>query len=419
MDTEPPSMDLPAFSPHPALVMEDTGLPRGLVFDLVLKHAFLDSSTTLAQLMAATKLDYGVVHAAYRYMQKDQLCETRGVVGNDPEFSLTAKGSRRAEEAYRKNPYVGPAPVPLASYCEAVRRQAFRPQVTAPSLAENLSDLVLPESTIRDLGAAIMTGGSVFLYGPTGNGKTSIAERMHRIFHDLVYIPAAVEVSNQILTLYDPNVHRPWPQQPADIDPRWVLCYRPSLLVGGELQPAMLEPRVDGLSGLAVAPIQMKANNGVLVIDDFGRQQIAPRELLNRWIMPLDRGVDYLSLGAAGKFEIPFEVVVVFATNLNPNGLAEEAFLRRIKNKVKIGAITPETFSEIWQRECQARGIAFVPEIAEYACRRCAEAVDGELRACFPRDLMDIIGGVAALDQRPVALSQEEVDHAAKLYFIT
>ena len=219
-------MDLPHFCPSHALTIEETGLSRGLVVDLVLKHVFLEGATTVRQVMAATKLDYGVVLGAYRYLQKEQLSEPRGTSGDDIEFGLTAKGLRRAEEAYRKNSYAGPAPVPLASYGQAVRSQALQPQVTQESITQSLLDLVVPEETIRDLGAALMTGGAVFLYGPTGNGKTSVAERLHRIFHDLVYIPFAVEVSNQILMVYDPNVHRLWWQQPEEADPRWALCYQ-------------------------------------------------------------------------------------------------------------------------------------------------------------------------------------------------
>jgi predicted ATPase with chaperone activity len=410
-------MNLPRFHPKPAVTPEETGLPRRLVFDLVIKQVFLEGAATFRKLMAETKLDYGVIQAAYRHMQQDQLCDTKGMIGDDVEFTLTAKGLRRAEEAWRKDPYVGPAPVSLSSYCKAVREQAFRPQVTRESLARHLSDLVVTDQMIRDLGAAIMTGGTIFLYGPTGNGKTSIAERLHRMFHDLVYIPAAVEVSHQVLTVYDPNVHRPWEQQPADIDPRWVLCHRPCLITGGELQASMLEPRIDELTRMGVAPLQMKANNGILVIDDFGRQQMEPRDLLNRWIVPLDRRVDSLSMGSAGKFEIPFEVIVVFATNLEPSHLAEEAFLRRIKNKVKVDAVSPQTFASIWQLECRARGLEFSPEIAEYAAQCCAEKADGALRACFPRDLLDIIKGVAAFEQRPVTLNRQEVNHALELYF--
>ncbi|MBI3696920.1 MAG: AAA family ATPase, partial [Acidobacteria bacterium] len=405
-------MNIPGFFPRPALNTEATGLPRGLIFELVLKRAFLEGITTVQRLVNEIKLDYGIVQEVYHELRQEELCDPRG----NYEFALTAKGRRRAEEAYRKNQYAGPAPVPLAAYCHAVCEQAFQPRVTRDSLAEILFDLVVTEEIIRDLGSAIMTGGTIFLYGPSGNGKTSIAERLHRIFDDLVYIPHAVEVSSQILTVYDPNVHRSV-EQPHDIDRRWVLCQRPFLAVGGEMQASMLEARMDELTRISVAPLQMKANNGILMIDDFGRQQMQPRELLNRWIQPLDRRIDYLSLWSGVKFEIPFDVLVVFATNLEPAHLAEDAFMRRIKNKIKIGAVSAETLVRIWERLCKEKGIEFSQEVAEYACRRCAEHNPEGLRACFPRDLLDIVCGVAAFEQRSPVLTRDEVDRAAQLYF--
>jgi len=404
------------FCPKPALGLEKTALPRGLLEELVLKQVFLDGTTSISRLIAATKLDYTAVEAVFRSMQREQLLNVKGVEGYNYEFSLTAKGLHSAEAAFRKSQYTGPAPVPLAAYCRAVREQAFQPRVTRTILVEKFFDLVLTEQNILDLGAAIMTGGPVFLYGPTGSGKTSLAERLHRIFHDSVCIPYAVEVSGQILTLYDPNVHHPVDPQPPDLDPRWVICRRPFLMVGGEMTAAMLEPHFDPGTRIGVAPLQMKANNGILVIDDFGRQHMSARELLNRWIVPLDRRVDYLSLGPALKFEIPFELVVVLATNLDPSHLAEEAFLRRIKNKVRVDGATPAVFLEIWQRECDVHGLGFQPDVAEYACRRCSE--DGRaLRACFPRDLMDIVRGVATFESRPPILTTAEVERALHLYF--
>ncbi len=410
-------MKLPSFHPEPALTLEDTGLPRGLVFELILRRTFLEGTTTLQRLIQETKLDFGVTQAIYRSMQKEQLCDTKGMIGDDYEFTLTTKGLRMAEEAYRKNQYVGPAPVPLATYCRAVCQQAFQPQVTRQTLGQHLADLVLRDETIRELGAAIMTGGTIFLYGPTGNGKTSITERLHRIFHDLVYIPYAVEVSSQIINVYDPVVHRPAEEQPADIDPRWVLCHRPFLMVGGEMQAEMLEARIDEVTRICLAPLHMKANNGILVIDDFGRQQMKPRELLNRWIVPLDRRIDYLSLWSGVKFEIPFEVMVIFATNLEPNHLAEEAFMRRIKNKVKIDAVSVDHFLEILCRLCLERDVGFEPEVAVHAAQQCADHSAGGLRACFPRDLLDILCGTASFEQRAPRFDQEQVDRALKIYF--
>jgi predicted ATPase with chaperone activity len=410
-------MHLPAFQPKIAQNTEATGLPRGFLFELVVKHSFTEGTATLQQLSRETKLDYGVIQTVFRNMQQEQLCETKGMVGMDFEFTLTTKGMQAADAAFRKNPYAGPAPAPLASYCRAVREQAFHPKVTRQSLAHYLGDLVVTEELIGEIGASIMTGGSLFLYGPTGNGKTSIALRLHRVFQDYVYIPYAVEVSSQVLSVYDPIVHKPADKQPPEIDPRWVLCERPFLSVGGEMRADMLEPRVDESTRLIIAPLQMKANNGILVIDDFGRQAMKPVELLNRWIVPLDRRLDYLALTSGVQFEIPFELMVVFATNLELKDLAEEAFIRRIKNKVRIETVAPAVFTEILRRVCEEKGIQMSWENAEYTCQKCTERALNGLRACFPRDLVDILCGVAAFEQRAPTLDRADVDNAMKIYF--
>jgi predicted ATPase with chaperone activity len=261
-----------------------------------------------------------------------------------------------------------------------------------------------------------MTGGAIFLYGPTGNGKTSLALRLKRLFSDTVYIPYSVEVSTQILSIFDPAVHQR-EEQPADIDPRWVRCRRPFVVVGGEMRAEMLEPHVDPVTRLCDAPLQMKANNGVLVIDDFGRQKMQPRELLNRWIVPMDRKVDHMSLWSGVHFEVPFDLLLVFATNLDLNSLAEEAFIRRIKNKVKVDAVSPDIFREIFRRLCEERGVAFDYETAEYARRRCEDLSTTGLRACFPRDLLDTLAGFAAFEERQPTLAREDIDRALHVYF--
>ena len=220
-----------------------------------------------------------------------------------------------------------------------------------------------------------------------------------------------------MLCVFDPAVHQPAEQQPKDADPRWVLCHRPFLVVGGELRADMLEPHVNHNTHIVRAPVQMKANNGILVIDDFGRQIIQPRELLNRWIVPLDRRVDYLSwCGAA--FEIPFELIVVFATNLDLNSLAEEAFIRRIENKIKLEQVSAAAFLQILERQCWERGITFDRAVGEYAARECLQHSKDGLRACYPRDLLDVISGVAAFAQKPPRLGLSEVDQATRLYFM-
>jgi len=397
--------------------MEEIGIPRALASELLLKRVFLEGTTNLSGLINSTKLDYNVVNELFLSMHKEQIVETKGVVGHNYEFTLTSKGLQAAEEAYRKSRYAGPAPISLAEYRRAVGAQAFRPEVTLQSLSRQFSDLVLTEEIVRNLGAALMTGGAIFLYGPTGNGKTSIAERLHRIFHDYVYVPYAVEVSSEVLSVFDPLVHRAVESQPEGIDPRWVLCHRPFLSVGGEMRADLLEPHVDQNRHIVRAPLQMKANNGILVIDDFGRQRIQPRELLNRWIVPLDRRVDYLSWFGTS-FEIPFELIVVFATNLDVTSLAEEAFIRRLKNKIKIERISEKTFLEILRRECERRGIEFQPGVGDRAIRQCLEYSKEGLRACFPRDLMDIVWGIAAFEQQPPKFDLAEVDQAVGIYFV-
>ncbi len=358
-----------------------------------------------------------MVNELFGSMQKEQLVETKGVVGHNYELTLTGKGLQVAEEAYRKSRYTGPAPVSLEEYRRVVRAQAFRPEVTLESLTRHFSDLVLTEDVVRNLGAALMTGGAIFLYGPTGNGKTSIAERLHRIFYDYVYIPYAVEVSSEVLSIFDPVVHRAVDSQPENIDPRWVLCHRPFLSVGGEMRADLLEPHVDQNRHIVRAPLQMKANNGILVIDDFGRQRIHPRELLNRWIVPLDRHVDYLAWFGT-TFEVPFELIVVFATNLDLTSLAEEAFIRRIKNKIKIDQIGEKTFLEILRRECERRGIEYQPVVGDHAVRQCLQHSKEGLRACFPRDLMDIVWGIAAFEQQHPKFDLDDVDRAVSIYFV-
>lgn len=411
------SIMLPAFHPKPALRIEDTGLPRGLVFELILKRTFLEGTTSLRHLIDETKLDFGVVNAVFRNMQRDHLCEVKSVSDEDYGFTLTVKGTRMAEEAYRKNQYCGPAPVPLSEYSRVIRAQAHRPPVNKEAIARSLSDMVITDDTIEDLGAAVMSGGTLFLYGPTGNGKTSIAERLARLFEDLVYIPHAVEVSGHILNVYDAVVHQAADVPVGDIDRRWMLCRRPFLKVGGELRADMLEPRIDELTRICQAPVQMLANNGILVIDDFGRQRMSPHELLNRWIVPLDRKVDYLSLWSGIRFEVPFDVLVVFATNLDLSTLAEEAFLRRIRHKVKVDSITPDIFVGILRQVCRQSGLESTPEVEQYLCQQCVERSPQGLRACYPTDLLETLCGVAAFEERPPQFDRAHLDRALGLYF--
>jgi predicted ATPase with chaperone activity len=313
--------------------------------------------------------------------------------------------------------YAGPAPVSIHDYDIAVRRQAAKLSLNRPMLAEALSDLVVTEALLDQLGPALVSQKSLFLYGPTGNGKTSVAERLRRVYQDAVLVPYAVEVDGQIIAVYDPVVHEKIGDTDSRIDPRWVGCRRPLILVGGELTPQMLELRLDAASQIYAAPLQMKANNGILVIDDFGRQVISPRKLLNRWILPLDRRVDYLSLGYGVKFQIPFELMVVFSTNLDPRDLADEAFLRRIHNKIFVEPVTAEVFEAIFDRVLNERGIRSEMGSASVLRNLCVQLGGPELRACYPGDICDVIQSIKAFEGEPMEISRNDLDRAARLYF--
>jgi predicted ATPase with chaperone activity len=226
-----------------------------------------------------------------------------------------------------------------------------------------------------------------------------------------------VAVDGHVITLFDPVVHRPAPGGDEMLDPRWVVCERPCITVGGELSASMLELRLDDSTRVFISPCQMKANNGILIIDDFGRQMLSPRDLLNRWIVPLDRRVDYLTLASGMKFQVPFELMVVFSTNLNPHDLADEAFLRRIQTKVLVDNVTGELFDQIFQRVVETHGASSEPGCAEYLRERCLAAGSTCLRACYPLDIYRLIEAISEYEGRPVLLTRIDIDRAVGLYF--
>ncbi len=398
--------------------LAETGLPQPLLVDLMLKHAFMEGSISLSTLAERTKLSPAIIDTLYRQLNSEQLCETKGMSGDDYSIALTARGRAMADVALKRSQYAGAAPVPLAQYRRAVTKQAAHINETAESLKSALGDLVLPDDIIADLGTALVTGGTILLYGSTGNGKTSIAERLHRVFNDLVYIPYAVEVSGYIVSVFDPLVHRPEKDQPPSVDRRWVLCRRPMVKVGGEMRAEMLEPQVDEITRICMAPLQMKANNGILLIDDFGRQRITARELLNRWIVPLDRHTDILSLPTGVSFEIPFELLVVFASNLALSDLGEDAFMRRIRNKIKIDAPGEDVFRKLIGSVCRQKNLACTPDAEDYLVEQCAQHSPNGLRACYPEDLTTIVCGTAAFERRSPSLRKEDIDKAVRVYFV-
>jgi hypothetical protein len=405
-----------AFSPEIPQNFAELGISESLVLDLMLRRMVIEGNCTLASLGRSLRLAVPIIDAVFKHMRQQQLVEVKGMSGNDYNFVLSQAGKQLANERFQVSQYAGACPVSIKDYGAAVRAQSAKVNVDREILRNAFSDLVVSDHMLDQLGPAIISQTSIFVYGPTGNGKTSLAERMLRVYKDAILIPYAVEVDNQIISLFDPVVHQPLDNDETELDPRWVVCKRPCILVGGELVPSMLELRLDDSSSIYAAPLQMKANNGILLIDDFGRQLMSPRDLLNRWIVPLDRRVDYLTLRYGVKFQIPFETMVVFSTNLDPQDLADEAFLRRIQNKIFVDVVAPETFDEIFRRVVTERNLACEPGAGAYFRELCIR-LNNELRACYPADFCNIMQSVGEYESRPMKVTPAELDRAAALYF--
>jgi len=397
--------------------LEDLGIPQSLVCDLILRFLWLHGTGTLAALHDTLKLSFPILETLFHQFRQQHLLEVKGMLGNDYSFTLTNSGRDLAASRNEVCQYVGPAPVSIQQYHRVVRAQAAHVRLSRESLRQAFNDLVLPDKLLDSLGPSLIGHQSLFLYGGTGNGKTSIAERILRVYRDTVLVPYTVAVDGHIITLFDPVVHRLAPNQEELLDPRWAVCERPAITVGGELSKEMLELQLDEATRCFISPCQMKANNGILIIDDFGRQVLTPRELLNRWIVPLDRRVDYLTLASGMKFQVPFELMVVFSTNLNPHDLADEAFLRRIQTKVLVDNVSAEVFDQIFQRVMQTHQVPCEPGCAEYLRERCAAAGAEYLRACYPMDMHKLVKAISEYEGRPVRMTRANIDHAVGLYF--
>jgi DNA-binding MarR family transcriptional regulator len=421
-----------AFIPPMPRSIEETGLSLAFLADLSLKILYNAGYLTGGQLAERLRLPYtGVTEVILEFLKREQLVEVLGAKGVGEQayqYALTARGRDRAREALDRSQYAGPAPVPLPAYAAAMRRQSHKgTRVTPRLMRQALGHLILNDRVFHKIGPAINSGTSIFLYGPPGNGKTSIAEAIgHRVFQGGIYIPYAVEVGGFVIKVFDEVNHEPLPNHrpgqtgvlktPADA--RWIAIRRPFIVSGGELTLEMLDLAWNEVSRYYEAPLQMKANGGVFLIDDFGRQQVRPRDLLNRWIVPLEKGVDYLTLHTGQKFEIPFETLILFSTNLNPRDLVDEAFLRRIRHKIEIPDPTPAEFREIFRRECQARGIPYDDQALVYLLQEWYIKRRRPLRAVHARDLLSHIQDIASYFNVPPTLSKELIDRACEAYFV-
>ncbi|HET6170254.1 MAG TPA: hypothetical protein VFE01_08740 [Terracidiphilus sp.] len=389
--------------------------------DIALKTLYLAGSISVLELSEKLRLSYGVTHELFSSLRTGLCCQVTGMVGNVPKIAITSSGRSRATELLSQNHYVGAAPVSFENYVKQVRKQsAQRANVHAADLARAFAHLVLDDETLRQLGTALNSGSSLFLYGPPGVGKTTMAEVLGRaLAEDAVWIPHAVEVDGQIITVFDPSTHTEVPSSDTgNHDERWVLCHRPAVLVGGELTAEMLDLQFNPVAKFYVGPVQMKANNGVLIIDDFGRQRLRPEELLNRWIVPLDRKIDFLSMAGGKKIEVPFEMLVVFASNFDPAELVDQSFIRRIKTKIKIGAVTDEQFHEIFRRVANDSQVPFDEPIPHILIDFIRRHMKQELRSCYPRDVIDQVRWAASYDDKEPYLDRRALEQAITAYFL-
>lgn len=427
-----PSAPAPAKGPElpaPPATIEATGLNPEVLSQLLLKTLIAGeaSGTGLADKL---RLPYSVLDTLIQHARVEKLIEVRGASGTGTaayRYTLTDLGRDRANQFMDVCRYVGPAPVPLAQYNAYVRScMAARPYLDRDRLAAGFEHLVVGKGMLDQLGPAVNSGKALFLYGAPGNGKTVVAEGIGRALGGEMFVPFAVDVDGQQITMYDPVSHQAvaTPVETRSVitgaahDRRWERIRRPVVVVGGELTLEMLDLTFNPISKFYEAPIQLKANGGVFVVDDFGRQRIPPRDLLNRWIVPLESRVDYLTLHTGRKFEVPFNVFIVFATNLKPESLADEAFLRRIPYKILAQNPTVEEYCRIFELNCRRRSLAFDPVMVEYLDRTYYKPRKLQMRACHPRDLLDQVVDICRYQSREPVITRELLDAACGSYFI-
>ena len=432
-----PGREYLPFRPQPRKI-DETGIDSAQCLDLILKTLRYGGRLSGGEITNRLKLAYSVIEGAIAFLKREKLIEVvgaNGVVEQQHEYALSDKGYEKATEALERNQYVGPMPVPLRDYIELAKQQAVKAVPIKPEgVYGALADLELDQQIRRLIGAAVNGGHSILLYGKPGNGKSSIAKRITKMLGGAVLIPYAIDVGGQTIRVFDPRVH-----VPVDIGPgverrsnghgdferterrrdgRWVLAERPLITVGGELTLDDLDLKYSAATKFYLAPLQILANGGILVVDDFGRQKMRPDELLNRWIVPMEDAVDHYTLLSGETIEVPFELMVVFSTNLRPESLGDEAFWRRIRHKVEIGDPDERIFLNILQSVCKQHEIEYVPEGGRYLIEKHYRAAGRPFRAVHPRDLIGLIMDMGGFEGVKPVLTPESIDAACASYFM-
>jgi hypothetical protein len=409
-----------------------SGVGHRLLFDLVLKLLHVEGLSTVSALCARSRLPVALVSDLVDELRQLMLLETLGSHGRDfaaeLRYALTSKGHDWAVAALERSQYVGPAPVSLEAFREQVEKQRLTHETVGPAqLTRSFAQLVLPEDLLARLGPAVNSGKSILLYGRSGNGKTAIAEALRDAFSDVIAVPYCIAVDGQIINYFDAHAHEVVPDPDGDElglrtgatrDRRWVACRRPVTVVGGELTLEMLDLVFDPATKFYEAPAHLKATGGVFLIDDFGRQRAAPESILNRWIVPLERGVDYLSLRTGKKFPVPFDGLVIFSTNLTPTDLADEGMLRRLHYKIEVTPPTREEYARIWTLVCAERGIE-LPDALLPFLEGSLYAEGGVTRAgCHPRYLVDQVAAICDYEGEPLRLDRRRLRLAWSNLFV-
>jgi hypothetical protein len=409
------------YAPPPApSSIKEAGVGHKLLFDLILKLMHVEGLSTVAILAGRIRLPPVLVAELVEEAREFALVESLGARGRDLSselrYGLTGKGRDWASEALERCQYVGPAPVSVEAFRDQVERQRItRERIGPEQITRSFAHLVLPEDLLARLGPAVNSGKSILLYGRSGNGKTAIAEALRDAFSDVVAVPYCIAVDGQIINYLDAHVHQAVPNGHSDElsqsfgpkrDRRWVACRRPVTVVGGELTLDMLDLVFDGAAKFYEAPAHLKATGGIFVIDDFGRQRASPESILNRWVVPLERGVDHLSLRTGKKFPVPFDGLVVFSTNLTPTDVADQGMLRRLHYKLEITEPSKEDYARIWAQVCRERGIELPDDLVAYL-EEAFYARGAVPRAGYhPRYLVDQVKAMCEYAGRPLQLDR-------------
>ena len=418
----------PALSslPRSPRTVVETGLPFLFLVELLAKVLFLRGQVRLTELSAHLKLSVSVLDPLIVFMRAEKLCEVtrRGGSGTDADltYNLTDLGRLRGAEYLNRNAYSGPAPVTLAAYCAQVEAQSVaQMRIVRDDVIREFDDVVVSPSVLEQLGAAMNSRRAIFIHGPAGSGKTYLAERLAGLLKGHISVPHAILVDGEVVQIHDPMVHRrvDGEAQLRDTfdmrvmsDARWLRCTRPAVLTGGELTLDMLELQADPATRSYQAPPHLKANNGIFIIDDLGRQRCSASEVMNRWIVPMDRHVDYLSLHTGFKFLVPFDVIVVFSSNFPPEQLADEAFLRRLGSKILVGPLTEAQYERIFRQVCAKYAMPYSADAFQYLLHEHHYKEGRPLLACYPRDILAQVRDLAQYEGRPPGLDEAVLDWA-------